>query len=157
MAVFYKLAQNTITNSKTNGKWYAHTAIVGTVGLKQMADIIQRNCSMKRSDVTAVLTELPEVMRDLMQQGYRVDVEGLGAFKFQVYSQGTDSVSEFNAAKHIKRVKVIFQPETEYDKSSGTRPKYLTQGVTFADVNDLAAKAALDQKEEEEAGQQVEP
>ncbi|MCR4854056.1 MAG: DNA-binding protein [Prevotella sp.] len=157
MAVFYKLMQNTITNSKTNGKWYAHSAIVGTVGLKQMADVIQRNCSMKRSDVNAVLTELPEVMRDLMQQGYRVNVEGLGAFKFQVYSQGTDSVSEFNVQKHIKRVKVVFQPESEYDKASGTRAKYLTKGMSFADINSLAAKAALDQKAEEESGQQVEP
>lgn len=158
MSVFYKLTQNKIANSKSNGKWFAHAAIVGSVGLKEMADLIQRNCSMKRSDVNAVLTELPEVMRDLMQKGYRVNVNGLGAFKFQVYSEGTDSVSEFNALKHINRVKVVFMPESDYDRATGSRPKYLTQGISFTDINSLAAKDALDKKAEEQAEQDdVEP
>lgn len=151
MAVFYKLTQNKIKDSKTNGMWYAHATTVSTIGLKDMAAIIERNCSMKRSDVNAVLTELPEVMRDLMQKGYRVKVDGLGAFKIALYSKGTHSVSEFNVREHIKSTQVKFQPETEYDAATGKHIKYLTRGISFTDINTLAAKGALEQKELEQA------
>lgn len=159
MSVFYKLTQNTIKDSKVNGKWFAHAATIGTVGLDKVSEVIQRNCSMKRSDVNAVLTELPEVMRDLMQQGYRVKLNGLGAFKIGLRSKGTDSVSEFNVKEHMKGSYVVFQPEGEYDSATGGRTKYLTRGISFADINSLAAKASLDAKEQEKQEEQgqVEP
>lgn len=153
MSVFYKLAQNSIKDSKVNGKWFAHTAVVGTVDLNYISELIQRNCSMKRSDVNAVLTELPEVMRDMLQHGYRVKVNGLGAFKIGIRSKGTDSVGEFNAREHIVNARVVFQPEQEYDAATGNRTKYLTRGVSFADINTMAAKAALDAKEQEKQDQ----
>lgn len=81
MAVFYQLYQNKRTGSTTKDKWYARAKVIGTKDLRDIAEIIQRNASVKRSDVMAVLTELPEVMGDMLLAGYRVKLNGFGAFK----------------------------------------------------------------------------
>ena len=45
-------------NLKTYNKFYARAVYLGTTELAGMADKIQANCSVKKSDVLAVLTEL---------------------------------------------------------------------------------------------------
>ena len=49
MSVFYKLTQN--KNEKMTGayqKWYASVVPTETKTLKDISEIIQRNCSMKK-------------------------------------------------------------------------------------------------------------
>ena len=67
MAVFYRLYQNNNENFVNKGKWYARATMTETVDMKKLAERIQRNCTAKRSDVWAVLTELVEVMQDELQ------------------------------------------------------------------------------------------
>ena len=80
MAVFYKLYQSKRTGNSFN-KWYARATQPTTVDLEKIADIVQQNCSLKRSDVKAVLSELVEVMTDQLQAGNRVKLNGFGTFK----------------------------------------------------------------------------
>lgn len=49
-----------------------------------LAEKMQRNCSVKRSDVKAVLTELVEIMNDEQHAFHRVKLEGLGSFKIDL-------------------------------------------------------------------------
>ena len=60
MAVFYRLHQDQSTGTKRSGKWYARAVPTAVIGTRQLAEIIQRNCTVKRSDVMAVLIELGE-------------------------------------------------------------------------------------------------
>ncbi len=136
--------KNNNKKSQAYNKWYAAAVTTKTVTLKEVAEIIQRNCSLKRSDVNAVLTELPEVLKDMMQTGVRVKIDGLGSFKYGLKSIGTETVTEFNSLENIMKVRVIFQPETVVDTATRKRRKALCQGVTFMDVNKMASKAALD-------------
>ena len=62
MAVFYRLHQDQSTGTKRSGKWYARAVPTAVIGTRQLAEIIQRNCTVKKSDVMAVLEELVEVM-----------------------------------------------------------------------------------------------
>ena len=64
MAVFYRLHQDQSTGTKRSGKWYARAVPTAVIGTRQLAEIIQRNCTVKKSDVMAVLEELVEVMTD---------------------------------------------------------------------------------------------
>ena len=81
MAVFYRLHQDQSTGTKRSGKWYARAVPTACIGTRQLAEIIQRNCTVKKSDVMAVLEELVEVMKDQMQDSKRVKLDGFGSFK----------------------------------------------------------------------------
>lgn len=147
MPVFYRLVQNHNEKSSANGKWYARARTIGTRTLKDVSEIIQRNCTVKKSDVNAVLTELPEVLRDMLQNGYRVKVDGLGAFKLGLSSKGVEKITDFNASTCIVSSRVIFQPELETDSATGARKKALCSGATFTDISRMANKEALEAEE----------
>lgn len=135
MAVLYKLYQNNRKNSSTIGQWYARATMTNDVNLDKMADIIQRNCSMKKSDVLAVLTELVEVMQDELQASHRVKIDGFGSFKIGLRSKGAESAKQFSATKHITGLRVNFQPEvkTSADK---TRKKTFLSGCAVQEATD---------------------
>ena len=88
MAVFYRLHQDQSTGTKRSGKWYARAVPTACIGTRQLAEIIQRNCTVKKSDVMAVLEELVEVMKDQMQDSKRVKLDGFGSFKIGIESKG---------------------------------------------------------------------
>ena len=58
MAVLYRLSQNKNEDSKIYGKWFAQAVMTGTVDTNALANIMQRNCTVKKSDIMAVITEL---------------------------------------------------------------------------------------------------
>ena len=88
MSVFYRLHQDQSTGTKRSGKWYARAVPTACIGTRQLAEIIQRNCTVKKSDVMAVLEELVEVMKDQMQDSKRVKLDGFGSFKIGIESKG---------------------------------------------------------------------
>lgn len=140
MAVLYKLYQNNRKNSSTRGQWYARATMTNDVTLEKLASIIQRNCSMKKSDVLAVLTELVEVMQDELQASHRVKLDGFGAFKIGIQSKASDTVKDFNAAKHVKGLRVIFQPETKISADK-TRTRTFLTGCTVQEAPKNAIEA----------------
>ena len=48
MAVLYRLSQNKMSNSKANGKWFAQAVMTGTIDTDALAEIMQRNCTVKK-------------------------------------------------------------------------------------------------------------
>ena len=62
MALLYKIVRD---NRKNSGNLYYGRAVqINTIDTAGMADIIQRNCTLKKSDVLAVIAELVDVMTD---------------------------------------------------------------------------------------------
>lgn len=133
MSVLYRLYQNTNEKSKANGKWYAKAVMTNVINTKELADIMQRNCTVKPSDIRAVLTELVETMRDQLQQSHRVKLDGLGSFKLGLSCNGAPTAKEFEVRKHVKDVHVVFTPESTTD-ATGRRSKTFLEGVS---VNEL--------------------
>ena len=88
------------------------------VDLDDIAEIIERNCTLKRSDVKACLTELVEVMRDKMQSSNKVRINGLGIFKINVKSTGVDAPGDFKGT-NITGYRVNFAPEHTVIKAKG--------------------------------------
>ena len=74
MSVFYRLHQDQSTGTKRSGKWYARAVPTAVINTRQLAEIVQRNCTVKRSDVVAVIEEMVEVMKDQMQDSDRREV-----------------------------------------------------------------------------------
>ena len=128
MSVFYRLHQDKSKNTSRTGKWYARMVPTTVVDTRQLAAIMQRNCTVKKSDILAVLDELVETMRDQLQESKRVKLDGFGSFKIGVSSIGAATANEFSAAKHIKGMHIVFTPERTQD-STGNRVKQFLQGA----------------------------
>lgn len=112
MAIRYKLVQNKISGHDCYGKFYARSIKTGEIGMKEIERIIEQNCSMKRSDVRAVLTELVDTIKDKLQDGYTVNLDELGRFSLGVKSEGVYRAADFNVKKHVSGVNVNYRPCT---------------------------------------------
>lgn len=134
MAIMYKLYQEMKETSKFKGKWYARAVITDVVNTDMLADKIQRNCSMKKSDVKAVLTELVEVMSDEMQASRRVKLDGFGSFKIGLATKPADTAKEFSAATNIVGMRVNFMPETHIDRANRAHSKMFITGATVKEA-----------------------
>lgn len=110
MEVKYRLMKNNNKQSHFFNQFYAKAAITDEVDLNTLAERIQRNCSMKKSDVLAVLTELVEVMKDELQASHAVRINGLGVFKVGIKGNYVAKAEDFNPAKNIHGYKVNFRP-----------------------------------------------
>lgn len=111
MALNYKIYQSNANNS-TKGKFNARASHKETVGIKELAAVMQDNCTVKHSDIVAVLSELSEVMKQELQRGNRVRIDGLGIFKVNIRSKGAKTAQEFSAAENILGTRINFRPES---------------------------------------------
>lgn len=144
MSVFYRIRKETNTKSAFYGKFYGRAVHLGTIDTNGLAEIIQRNCSMKKSDVVAVLTEMVEVMTDSLQNSMRVRLDGFGTFKIGLQTSPADSAEEFTPTNNVKGMKVNFQPILSIS-ADGTRSKVFLQGATVEhlpeyDFEEIAAE-----------------
>ena len=128
MSVFYRLHQDQSVGTKRSGKWYARMVPTGVINTRQLAEIIQRNCTVKKSDVMAVLEELVETMRDQMQDSKRIKLDGFGSFKIGIQCRGARSAKACTVQDNIESLHVVFTPERTND-SAGNRTKQFLQGA----------------------------
>ena len=70
MSVFFRLHQDQSVGTKRSGKWYARMVPTSVINTRQLAEIMQRNCTVKKADILAVLDELVEVHRGRQHQGH---------------------------------------------------------------------------------------
>ena len=104
MALNVVLRKNEIKRNSTYGKYFAHVVHSQDVSMEDFAQEIQDNCSVKVSDVKAVLTELQVTMKKHLQDGHVIVLPEIGRLKLSVESEGVSDPKDFNVAKHIKRV-----------------------------------------------------
>ena len=103
---------NKNTRSTAYGKYFAKTIYdKAFVGTKALADFIQTQASVKRSDVVAVLDELGAAMKHFFEMGQKVKLEGIGIFKVGFSSIGS-ARAEDCGAQNITTRRVLFAPET---------------------------------------------
>ena len=149
MAVLYRLSKNNNRFSKAYGKWFSHAVMTNTVDTDALATIMQRNCTVKKSDILAVITELIETMQDQLQNSKRVKLNGFGAFKIGIENApgGVESADKFDARKDIKGLHVLFQPEVKTD-TNGQRQKTFITGcsVQEAPKNDVDTSKPKDEE-----------
>ncbi len=124
MSVFYQLHEWTVSGNNY-GKVYARAHVIGEKNLSDVSAEIQKNCSMKASDVNAVLTEMQDVLTNWLQSGYRVAIDSLGSFKIGIRGTMADSAEDFSVTKNIKGYRVIFTPEYTQSNATGRTYKLL--------------------------------
>ena len=146
-------------NVQSYGKYYA-TAVYDNhfIGTEELADFIQQQASVKKSDIKAVLDELGAAMKHYFELGQKVKLDGIGIMKVGFSSIGVARIEDCTSATITTR-RVLFQPETERvvvgqeKKPDGSvKQKYvnaitLLKDVVFEETHDNAMNA-----EPEESG-----
>ena len=123
------------------GKYYAQAVYDQKfIGTDELADFIQQQATVKRSDIKAVLDELGAAMKHYFELGQKIKLEGIGIFKVGFSSLGVQKVDDCTAATITTR-RVIFTPETERvvvgqeKKKDGTyKLKYVNAKTLIKDV-----------------------
>ena len=100
-------------NASSYGKYYA-TAVYDNhfIGTEELADFIQSQASVKKSDIKAVLDELGAAMKHYFELGQKVKLDGIGILKVGFSSIGVARIEDCTSATITTR-RVLFQPETE--------------------------------------------
>ncbi len=96
-------------------KAYAFLQLTGIVSLIELArHMTEHNTVYSRGTIVGVLTEMSVCMRELILQGYKIDLDGLGTFAPSISSQGAKSKDEFTSG-NIKEMSILFSPGFEFD------------------------------------------
>ena len=113
MSQKFKKIQNKNDESTAYGKYFA-TAVYDQhfIETEELAEFIQTQASVKKSDIKAVLDELGSAMKHFFELGQKVRLDGIGIFKVGFSSIGTSS-KEDCGAQTITTRRVLFQPESQ--------------------------------------------
>ena len=107
------------------GKYVARVRHNDVIDTERIAVKIQENCTVKRSDVLAVLSELQVVLKNYLQNGDIVCLDYIGRLKLEIVGVPVDRPEDFNPQHHIRRVSLHLIPESR----SGRQTLY--EGITF--------------------------
>ena len=154
MAQMYVKTQNKNSKSEAYNKWYLRAVYPkNAVGTEAIADFIQTQASVKRSDVIAVLNELGGALNHYLLLGERVQLKDIGSFKVGFSSLGVTD-SDDATAHNIYGVRVLFQPETVRTAQTPTRDdqtgeiirhytttKKMLEGITFEETHENAVSS----------------
>ncbi len=94
------------------GMYVARACHDDVIDTEQIAAKIQENCTLKRSDVLAVLSELEDVLCNCLKDGSIVQLNHLGRLKLEIEGKPVASPDEFDPRKHIRNVRLHFIPES---------------------------------------------
>ena len=113
MAQKFIKSQNKNSQSTAFGKYFA-TAVYDEkfITTEQIADFIQQQCSIKKSDIKAALDELGGAMKHFFELGQKIRLDGISIFKVGFSSIGVTKLEDCSAATITER-RILFQPETE--------------------------------------------
>lgn len=71
--------------------------------------IASHGCVYKRADIAAVLTMAVDCLREMLLNGYKIEMGDLGSFYISFSSEGTLTAKDFNPIHNIKSVNVNWQ------------------------------------------------
>ncbi len=150
-------AKNNNIRSTACGKWFAKAVYDKSfIGTKQLAEFIQTQASVKRSDIIAVLDELGAAMKHFFEMGQKVKLDGIGIFKVGFSSIGAEKVEDLGV-QNITTRRVLFTPETtrvvtgQSRRADGTVvqkfsvAKQLVKDVVFEETHENAVEAENNQ------------
>ena len=139
-----KFIKSKVTNPKQlgYGKYYAKAVYNQKhISTRQLADFIQTQASVKRSDCIAVLDELGSALRHFIGLGEKVRIENVGIFKCGIRNKrgGFEEPEKLTASTLTPRI--LFTPEYTTSTQNGvTRATVaMLDEISFEEANDYEA------------------
>ena len=112
-------------------KTYGKIIYRGTLCLTDMAEHIVKHGSVFTEDVVVgVITKLKNCMQEMLADGYKVKLDGIGTLYPVLTSQGVDDAKDFSAQENIVRVGVAFL--ADQSKKSAYKASAMRQDTTLS-------------------------
>ena len=97
-------------------KFYMKAHATEFIGVTEISKRIEKECTVTRADVMAVLTALEDVIADAISQGQVVRLGELGSFKLSISSKGVEDEKNVNGSL-VTRERILFRPGSVILKS----------------------------------------
>ena len=108
--------------------------LTGVVGIDELAGhIAEHNSVFSKGTIIGIVTEICTCTRELILQGYKVQLGSLGSFAPSVSSSGAENLEGFSA-QHITEMRALF--------TAGTALQELRRDALFEKTTTRAAQAA---------------
>ena len=112
-------------------KTYGKIIYRGTLGLNEMAEHIMKHGTVYTEDVViGVITKLKNCIQEMLADGYKVKLDGIGTLYPVTTSSGVADAKDFNAQENITRVGVAFL--ADQSKKSLYKASAMKQGTTLS-------------------------
>ena len=112
-------------------KTYGKIIYRGTLGLADMAEHIMKHGSVYTEDVViGVITKLKTCMQEMLADGYKVKLDGIGTLYPVLSSKGVDNAKDFSANEAVTRLGISFL--ADQSKKSVYKASAMRQGSTLS-------------------------
>ncbi|MBK8807491.1 MAG: HU family DNA-binding protein [Bacteroidales bacterium] len=91
-------------------KYYPSPIYNGTYSLDELSKHISNMSTISEIDIAGVLRAFVKVFPELLQQGNRIDLEGVGMFSLGFETTASEKAEDVTA-KNVSRVKLKFSAE----------------------------------------------
>ena len=132
-----KKVEKTVTTGKMGEnrqkvkKTYGKIIYRGTLSLNDMAEHIMKHGTVYTEDVViGVITKLKSCMQEMLAEGYKVMLDGIGTLYPTLTSEGVDDSKEFSAQENITRVGVSFL--ADQSRKSQYKASAMKQNTTLS-------------------------
>ena len=149
-------------NKEEDPKYYASPQVTDLVTLDEFArHISDHNSKYNRADVSAVLTQTVDCLREMLMEGKKIQLGDLGSFSIGLNSKGALTAEMFNPAIHIRNIHVNWFPGPDFKNlkeeaewnlvASRKAQKAVLKAVTAGETTvDLSKDAGNESGEEED-------
>ena len=112
-------------------KTYGKIIYRGTLSLSDMAEHIMKHGSVYTEDVViGVITKLKSCMQEMLADGHKVKLDGIGTLYPTLTSEGVTDASKYSAQENVTRVGVSFL--ADQSKKSVYKASAMRQGATLS-------------------------
>lgn len=132
-----KKVERTVTTGKQGEarqkvkKTYGKIIYRGTLSLYDMAEHIMKHGTVYTEDVViGVITKLKSCMQEMLSDGYKVKLDGIGTLYPVLTSEGVADAKDFSAQENVTRVGISFL--ADQSKKSQYKASAMKQGTKLS-------------------------
>ena len=116
MAIDYSIAKmRNPMRPEDAEKWYAFLQYRGTLDIKEIAShIASHGCVYDKADIAAIITKLVDCSKELMLEGYRLQLGDFGKLYLTCSSNAAETSEDFTST-NIRSLNVKFQASDEFE------------------------------------------
>ena len=135
LMISYSIVKKQLRLGDQGEKYYATARTTETIGIEQLADhIVSHGCMYGKADFLAMAELFGKAAREMLLEGYRVKLGGIGTIYLKLKSEGVESRADFTADL-ITDVQVSILPGDAFDN--------LKADATFGQVPTLAQSTLM--------------
>ncbi len=112
-------------------KTYGKIIYRGTLSLNDMAEHIMKHGSVYTEDVViGVITKLKTCLQEMLADGYKVKLDGIGTLYPTLTSEGVEDAKDYSASENVTRVGIAFL--ADQGKKSLFKARAMRNGVSLS-------------------------